>query len=130
MLAKKCRVLCVDDHEDTGVMLKYLLGNSDYEVKTADNIEEALRLAKNEGFDLYVLDKRLPDGTGIELCRDLRQLAPDVPIIFYSGDAYELHKLEGLSAGADLYVSKPEIDQLLSAVNQLLTNARCAAALS
>jgi DNA-binding response OmpR family regulator len=111
-------------------MLKYLLGNSDYEVKTADNIEEALRLAKNEGFDLYVLDKRLPDGTGIELCRDLRQLAPDVPIIFYSGDAYELHKLEGLSAGADLYVSKPEIDQLLSAVNQLLTNARCAAALS
>ena len=51
-------------------------------------------------FDLYVLDKRLPDGSGTELCRQLNQTTPGVPCIFYSGDTYELHRQEAMAAGA------------------------------
>lgn len=127
-MAEKCRVLCVDDHADTGMMLKYLLGSSDYEVETADTIEVAIEFAKSGKFDLFILDRRFPDGTGVELCRELRKISPDTPIIFYSGDAYQLHRDEALGAGADAYVPKPEIDHLLTTVNNLLDDAGCAAA--
>ena len=67
MPQERCRVLIIDDHEDTSEMLKLLLGEEDYEVKIAVTVKEALHLATNEKFDLYVLDKHLPDGSGLEL---------------------------------------------------------------
>ena len=68
MSKPKCRILCVDDHYDTSEMLQVLLSGGDYEVQTAATIEQARRIASETEFDLYVLDKRLPDGTGLELC--------------------------------------------------------------
>lgn len=78
-------------------------------------------------FDLYVLDKRLPDGTGLELCKALNLLTPNVPCIFYSGDAYEIHRYEAMAAGAAAYVPKPDIDQLIDTVHKLLSEQECAA---
>ncbi len=123
----KCRILCVDDHADTSEMLQLLLSSEDYEVLTAVNIEEAIKLATSESFDLYVLDKRLPDGSGLELCQTLTKLTPNVPCMFYSGDAYELHRHEALAAGADAYVAKPDIDGLIEGVRKLLSQRDCAA---
>ena len=130
MQPAKCRILCVDDHEDTSYMLTHLLGQSDYEVVVANSINDALRLAKSEQFDLYVLDKRLPDGSGLDLCRKLNEAMPEIPVIFYSGDAYDLHRQEGLCAGADAYVPKPHIEELIKTVQQLLADKDCAAAVS
>ena len=123
----KCRVLCVDDHEDSAEMLRLLLSAEDYDVSIATTMEEALRLAASEAFDLYVLDRHLPDGTGLELCRSLNELTPDVPCIFYSGDAYEIHRRQAFDAGADGYVAKPDIDALIDAVQKLLSERECAA---
>jgi len=109
-------------------MLQLLLSEEDYEVRTAGTIEEASALAQSEEFDLYVLDKRLPDGTGVELCKTLNLLTPGVPCIFYSGDAYEIHRQEALQAGAAAYVAKPNLDTLIEAVHQLLSERECAAA--
>jgi DNA-binding response OmpR family regulator len=120
-------VLCVDDHIDTGIMLTYLLGNSNFEVETADTIEAALILAESQDFELFILDKRFPDGTGIDLCRRLRAIVPDASIIFYTGDAYQLHRDEALAAGADAFVPKPAIDLLIKEVNALLEPAGCTA---
>src|ERR1700682_2479812 len=124
----KCRVLCVDDHKDSAEMLCTLLSSEDYEVAIAGTMEEALRLAVSEAFDLYVLDRHLPDGTGIELCRALNQLTPEVPCIFYSGDAYEMHRRQALNAGADVYVAKPDIEGLIDAVQKLVSDRECATA--
>jgi two-component system response regulator RegX3 len=124
----KCRVLVVDDHEDSAEMLKLLLSESDYEVHSARSMDEAMQLAKLHDFDLYVLDKRLPDGSGIELCAKLNDLSPGVPCIFYTGDAYEIHRLEALAAGADAYVAKPEVEVLIETVHKLLSERECAAA--
>ncbi|HEY8227255.1 MAG TPA: response regulator [Pyrinomonadaceae bacterium] len=124
----KCRILCVDDHHDTSEMLKLLLSEEDYEVKIAATIEEACELAVLHEFDLYVLDKRLPDGSGVDLCSRLQQLTPGVPCIFYTGDAYEIHRLEAMEAGAVAYIPKPDIDGLIDAVHKLLSERECATA--
>jgi CheY-like chemotaxis protein len=126
----KCRVLCVEDHKDSAEMLRLILSVEDYEVSTAATVEEALTLAASEAFDLYVLDRRLPDGTGLDLCQKLLDLTPDVPCIFYSGDAYELHRRQALAAGAAEYVPKPNIDALIEAVHRLLAERECATAVS
>ena len=122
----KCRVLCVDDHHDTSEMLKLLLSEEDYRVQTAATVEEACRMAETHKFDLYVLDKRLPDGTGLQLCQKLQELSPQVPCIFYTGDAYEIHRREAFAAGAAAFVAKPDIEGLISAVHELLSNSECA----
>jgi len=127
MSEAKCRILCVDDHEDTPEMLKLLLSQSDYEVHPAHSIEEAMELARTHQFDLYVLDKRLPDGTGVDLCAQLNELTPGVPCIFYTGDAYEVQRQEALAAGADAYVPKPDVEALIETVTQLLSQRECAA---
>ena len=124
----KCQILYVDDHEDSSEMLKLVLTDVDYEVQTAHSVEEALRLAKNHNFDLYVLDKRLPDGSGLDLCTELNRLTPGVPCIFYSGDAYEIHREEAFAAGAHAYVAKPDIDELIETVHKMLADRECAAA--
>ncbi|SRR5260370_20170091 len=124
----KCRILYVDDHEDSSEMLKLVLSESDYEVHTAGSIDEALELAQSHQFDLYVLDKRLPDGSGLELCTKLNQLSPHVPCIFYTGDAYEIHRQQAMDAGADAYIPKPDIEALIETVQKLLSERECATA--
>ena len=122
----KCRVLCIDDHEDTSEMLKLLLSQEDYEVTTATSVQEALQRVQQETFDLYVLDRRLPDGSGLELCQKLGEITPGVPCIFYSGDAYAIHRSEAMAAGAGDYVVKPDIEGLIESVRQLLADKECA----
>ncbi len=124
----KCRILCIDDHEDTSEMLRLLLIQEDYEVRTAVTMKEALGLATTEEFDLYVFDKNLPDGSGVDLCGKLNEVTPSVPCVVYSGDAYDSHKSEALAAGADAYVAKPDIDGLIENVRRLLSKRACATA--
>ena len=128
MSKPQCRVLCVDDHRDTSDMLEMLLSEEDYQVHTAATMQEACDMAITNQYDLYVLDKRLPDGTGLQLCQTLQKLSPTVPCIFYTGDAYEMHRREAFQAGAAAFVAKPDIEGLISAVHQLLSERECATA--
>lgn len=130
MADAKCRVLCIDDHDDTSEMLKLILAQEDYDVHIATSIREALAAASTHQFDVYVLDRRLPDGSGLELCQKLTEITPDVPCIFYSGDAYEVHRHQAMAAGADGYVVKPDIDRLIDTVRDLLAERECATATS
>ena len=128
MSKPRCRVLCVDDHRDTSDMLQMLLAEEDYEVHIAATMQEACNMAKETEYDVYVLDKRLPDGTGVQLCETLLKLTPNVPCIFYTGDAYEVHRREAMEAGAAAFVAKPDIEGLIDAVAKLLSERECAAA--
>ncbi len=128
MAEKKCRILYVDDHDDSAEMLKLVLTDDDVEVETAHSMEQALQMAAQSRFDLYVLDKRLPDGSGLELVKRLNELTPHVPSVVYTGDAYEVHREEALAAGADAYVPKPDIEKLIETVNNFLAGRECATA--
>ncbi len=114
------RVLYADDNEDACFMLSTLLGFSDIETTSTNTIDEALKLAQAEQFDLYLLDTRFPEGSGLELCRKLREFNPQTPVVFYSGDAREIDKAKGLAAGAITYLVKPETDTVTATIFRLL----------
>lgn len=121
-------VLCVDDDEDSREMLGLLLKHWQIEAKTVGTATQALSLAQAEHFDLYLLDTQLPDLDGFELCRRMRSVDPQTPILFFSGAAYESDKQKGIQAGASAYVAKPDIEGVLGCIKQFVFGAQTAAA--
>ena len=101
----KKRILCVDDDEDTCLLLTLLL--RDYEVIAVGSLKEAVQLMANQSFDLYLLDNWLGGDSGIQLCQYIKTADPNTPIIFCSGVAYERDREEALQAGAQEYLLKP-----------------------
>lgn len=120
MYQTKGRILCVDDHEDMHTILAAILGSCGHEVVSVSNPLSGLVIARNECFDLFILDRLFMDGTGIDLCKRIRELDPSTPVVFFSGDSRPAARLESINAGAQAYITKPDIDGLLSTVNALL----------
>jgi CheY-like chemotaxis protein len=116
------RVLCIEDDEDTCLMISNLLRFIGCEVITAESVPDALAIIAAGRFDLYLLDNWLPGGSGLELCRTIRQSDASTPIVFYSGAAYESDKEEAVQAGAQAYLVKPDdTARLVETVRRLLT---------
>jgi DNA-binding response OmpR family regulator len=103
-------------------MLVTLLRLAFIEAKAVATADQALSLIQAEHFDLYMLDGWLPENDGFELCRRMRALDPHIPILFFSGAAYEADKKRGIEAGADAYLTKPNIDELLGTVKQFTSH--------
>jgi CheY-like chemotaxis protein len=115
------RILYAEDHQDSRELLTYVL--SAYEVVPATTVAEAGALVRGERFDLCILDYFLPDGTGIELCRQIRTLNADLPIILLSGMGRESERQEAAGAGVQLYLLKPvDFESLAEAVARLLAS--------
>ena len=102
-------------------MLTMLLRLALIEAKAVGTAAQALSLIQAERFDLYMLDAWLPEIDGFELCRRLRALDPHIPILFFSGAAYEADKKKGIEAGANEYVVKPNISELVRSVQQFMS---------
>lgn len=121
-LAKR-RILYTEDHNDTRDYVFYMLTHFDYEVVTANNAEDALRLAQGECFDLYLLDVRLPDFSGVELCERIREFDSDTPILFYTAAAYDSDRQKAIKCGAQGFLTKPEgLDELGQTIKRLIGN--------
>lgn len=88
-------------------MMAALLQDCGYGVLTAGSVAEGWDLAKEINFDLYILDVRLPDGTGVELCQKLRQAHPAVPILYYSAYGDDADHQSALQTCGDAYLKKP-----------------------
>jgi DNA-binding response OmpR family regulator len=101
------RVLYIEDHEDTRELVTLVLEQRNYEVVTGATIEKGIALASSQHFDLYLLDSWLPDGSGLDLCRQIRQFDKVTPILFYSAAAYEIDKDKAIKSGAQAYLIKP-----------------------
>ena len=114
------RVLCIDDDEDSRVMLTTLLRFALIEAKAVGTAAQALSSIRAERFDLYLLDAWLPDLDGFELCRRMRDFDADTPILFFSGAAFETDKKKGIEAGANAYVIKPDLDGLVGSIKQFV----------
>ncbi|HEY6189942.1 MAG TPA: response regulator [Pyrinomonadaceae bacterium] len=125
MQTRKRRVFCAEDHDDTRHLLSLLLGQSDYEVEAAKTVRDGLRLARRKRFDLYLLSGKFPDGTGVEMCRHIRQFDAVTPILFYSAAAHEKDRQRGLSAGAQGYIAKPgDFCELIKTITQLINQSK------
>ena len=100
------RVLVCDDEPQTVRALRVILRDGGYEAVSAETLSQALELAAVEPLDGAIVDVMLPDGNGIELCRELRSWS-SMPIVVLSALDEEEQKVLALQAGADDYVTKP-----------------------
>ena len=103
----KAHVLHVDDDPDIRLLIAASLQDFGYVVATAGTKAEALELARQWKFDLSILDVRLPDGTGIELCQEILHLQPKIPVLYYSAYASDEEQESALSVCGDAYLKKP-----------------------
>ena len=117
------RILCIDDSEDTCELLTTMLELSDLKVIAIADTAEALRLMKQEQFSLYILDGQMAGISGLSICADIRKIDQQTPIIIYSGLAHQSDISAGLSAGANAYLVKPEVHELVPTVKRLLEQA-------
>jgi DNA-binding response OmpR family regulator len=117
------RILCLEDNEDTCFILETLLSREEYEVVSAPDAEEALRLIEREKFDLYVVDVHLPAMSGLDFCQEVRKAHNETPILIYSAAAFESDRAEGMRAGANAYIAKPNVEEIVPTVKRLLGEA-------
>jgi two-component system response regulator ResD len=118
------RILCVDDHEDTRNMMGILLDQYGYEAVIAASLSDALERARSGGLALCILDHWITEGSnGIELCQQIRAFDSDTPIMFYSGAGYQADIKNGLDAGAQAYLVKPDFEHLEQTIDRLIDEA-------
>jgi DNA-binding response OmpR family regulator len=123
MTGFQSHILYIEDHKDTQELVTLILAESNYRVTVTCNIRDALKLAQEQDFDLYILDSWLPDGSGIELCKRLREFDKVTPIMFLSAAAYEADKQAAMDHGAQSYLVKPtDIQALTNEVESLIAS--------
>ena len=112
-------ILVVDDHHDTLRSMKLLLTRLGYQVLAAENMTEALRISQDQPFDILLSDIGLPDGSGLELIRRIRQTR-NVPALALSGFGMDEDLQRSLDAGFSDHLTKPvSLDRLQSAIAEL-----------
>lgn len=114
-------ILLVEDDEDTRFVYSVLLQMEGYMVTHVGTISDALSRVLSTSYDLIIMDIRLPDGDGVELCERIRSFNKMTPIMFVSAAAFEKDIERGMRAGAQAYMTKPaDADNLLKNIGYLL----------
>jgi DNA-binding response OmpR family regulator len=106
MQAGKRRILCAESNSDVGELLAYMLRNEGYSVSLVQTAADCLKLAATERFDLYVLNDNYVDGDSLELCRELRAMDPQTPVLLFTLDSGNFDHRRAQAAGAKVYASK------------------------
>lgn len=100
------RVLVVDDEKLIVKGLRFSIEQDDMAVDCAYDGEEAVKLARENAYDMVLLDIMLPKYNGLEVCQQIREFS-DVPIIMLTAKGEDMDKILGLEYGADDYITKP-----------------------
>lgn len=115
------RILVVEDDLVLSKNVSIILKRASYAVDTADCVGEATEKLASMEYDLVLIDWKLPDGSGVELCRETRKNNPEVKIVMLTANSQVEDKIEGLDAGADDYITKPfEMEELLARIRSAL----------
>ena len=109
------RILVVEDDKVLAKNVATILKRSSYAVDTANNVEDARAKLMSPDYDLALLDWKLPDGSGIDLCREIRSENKTIKIIIVTANSQIEDKIEGLDSGADDYITKPFVSEELLA---------------
>ncbi len=119
-------ILLVEDDLSLIDGLDFSLKKNGFHVDIARTVQEAYVIIENRSHDLLILDLTLPDGSGYEICKRVRQSSA-VPIIFLTASDEEVNIVKGLDMGADDYITKPfKLNELISRINALLRRAKLA----
>lgn len=114
-------ILCVDDNVDSCELVQFLFESDGYQVVTCFGGQEAVRLVQSENFDAIILDYRMPETDGTDVCRAIRTFNKNVPIIFYTASARKQERDRILASGAQAFLVKPnDFNVLPETVNRLV----------
>ena len=114
------KLFVLEDDAAIGMGLSYSLKNEGYDVTVAKNVKSAYEILNKETFSLYILDLTLPDGSGYDVCREIKK-SGDFPVIFLTAYDDEVNVVMGLDLGADDYISKPfRIKELPARIKSVL----------
>lgn len=114
------KLFVLEDDAAIGMGLSYSLKNEGYDVTVAKNVKSAYEILNKEAFSLYILDLTLPDGSGYDVCREIKKRG-DLPVIFLTAYDDEVNVVMGLELGADDYISKPfRVKELLARIKSVL----------
>lgn len=114
------KLLLLEDDEAIVTGLKYSLENEGYTVLVSKTVKEATELISSENIDLYILDLTLPDGSGYDVCRKIREKGNN-PVIFLTAFDDEANAVMGLELGADDYISKPfRLRELMARIRSVM----------
>lgn len=118
------KILLLEDDLSLIHGLSFAFQKAGYELDIARTIREADNKCINAKYDLLILDVSLPDGSGFEICKKVRQVSK-VPIIFLTASDEEINIIMGLDIGGDDYITKPfKLGVLMSRINALLRRAK------
>ena len=121
---KMSRILLLEDDLSLINGLTFALKKENHELDIARTVCDAERLCAEQEYDLLILDVSLPDGSGFDVCRKVRQISK-VPIMFLTAADEEINIIMGLDMGGDDYITKPfKLAVLMSRINALLRRAR------
>lgn len=115
------RVLIVEDEKEISDFLKKVLEAECFIVDASMDGESGSYLGRTNNYDIIILDNNMPKKTGIEVCKDIRSIGKNVPILMLSVKSEAITKAELLDAGADDYLTKPfSLEELLARIRALL----------
>lgn len=115
------RILLVEDEPGIVLTLSDFLTSENYHVETAGDGETGLRRAREDSFDLLILDVMLPKKNGFDILRDLRQAGKETPAIMLTARGQVIDRILGLKLGADDYLIKPfDMGELLARIEAIL----------
>lgn len=104
----KGHILHVEDHDDSRILMEFMLTEAGFKVTSTATGEEADKILKSgKRFDLYLLDHTFSDISGVSLCIAIREIDQETPVLFYSARAFSKEKEEAIKAGANDYLIKP-----------------------
>jgi DNA-binding response OmpR family regulator len=122
------RILVIEDERDIADLIRLHLEDLDFVVSVARDGSTGLRQSTAGGWDLVILDLRLPGVDGLEICRRIRQLSEYVPILMLTSKSSEVDRVVGLEVGADDYVTKPfSVLELTARVKAILRRSQMTA---
>lgn len=114
------QIFVLEDDNAIGMGLIYSLENEGYSVTLAKDVKSALNIINEKEFALYILDLTLPDGSGYDVCRRIKEIG-DLPVIFLTAYDDEVNVVMGFEMGADDYISKPfRVKELLVRIKSVL----------
>ncbi len=118
------RILLVEDDLSLIDGLEFSLQKNGFDVSITRTVNEAFSMLRDHKYDLLILDLALPDGSGFEICKKVRQSSA-VPIIFLTASDEEVNIVMGLDIGGDDYITKPfKLNELVSRIHALLRRAK------